>query len=237
MLRTFFYVILSNIVVVTGCSTYKYNYGSSYDSSFNKSEIKKITIVYSEFDASDENFWSHKTMKNIDTTEVYNNILNDLNTRFSDENVILINKSDEIPYDLKNAITEEAGSIKQFRRDLQIMENLNFSFNTNVDYSSLTSDSDSKYALYFKIYPNQYTETVMISNSFGGYSNSSSTHYRVNLFTYLVDVENGKVIWVFDNSEHVDLYKFEFNSISRVIVDALMKGTDTKFLTYPTPLR
>ena len=98
-------------------------YASSYDTvvlintiSFNKSEIKKITIVYSEFDASDENFWSHKTMKNIDTTEVYNNILNDLNTRFSDENVILINKSDEIPYDLKNAITVEAGSIKQFRR-------------------------------------------------------------------------------------------------------------------------
>lgn len=229
MIKSYPFLLLFLFFGLVSCATSINYYGASYDNSFNKSEINKIALVYSRVDSKNEGFWNHKTMQEVDTVEVFNNMLANLEDLMKDEGVLLINNSVNSYSEAGSQIYDEAMSIRVYRRDLRTVGNLNFSYQTKVDYSSQIEDLETKYALFLYVYPNQFNESVMVSNGFGGYSNSSSTHYRISLFSYLVDVEQNKVIWVFDNNEKVDLYTFDFNTVSKVIVNSMLKGMDTDF--------
>ena len=134
-------------------------------------------------------------------------------------------------------IYAEAEAIKQYRRDLYEIGSDNFSYSTNYNYYEIVENSRTRNALYIRVEPYHYINDDCIIDLYGYKSCTPEMQYGIRLFSYLVDLESSKVIWLFENSDSVNLFQFDFNSISRIIYDSMINGLDTKFSKTSIPLK
>ncbi|MGB0346088.1 MAG: hypothetical protein ACPGGA_01310 [Balneolaceae bacterium] len=239
MYRYVFFVLLAAVFQSSCTTTSSFVIGSNYDPSFDINKLDNLSIIYFKLDDSDNDYWGHRSNRGSEPKSVEAKLYTDLVEVFDEEKIKINDNRLNADSTEWESISNEVESIKQYLIDLDRMGTQNFSFSSSVEYSKVVDEGFSGYALLMKIDPYSVVSSST-TPSFGAdgsfetamMMSSSSQHYEYSVFAYIVDISTNKVVWVFNNSEYVDLYKFDKTIPHKTALAALFLGKDYSFESF-----
>lgn len=226
------------LIFISSCSVSSpFVIGSNYDPTFDVQNLDNMAIAYFYLDDSDARFWDHRTNRGKNPAGVENLLFREMRE--------LLNAEDITTHDLRletnsqewGELSGESEAIKQYLKDLDTVGSKIFGFTSDYDYASIVEEVGSRYVLSMTVDPYSIESessgpvmspdgTMMMAG--GG----SAITYEYGIFAYIVDVESNKVVWVFNNYEYVNLYKFDNEVPQKTALAALFTGRDLKYKSF-----
>ncbi|MBO6793480.1 MAG: hypothetical protein JJ895_06185 [Balneolaceae bacterium] len=226
------FLIIGAIILSNCGSSNKFIVGSNYDPTFDPQKMDNMAIIFHDVDETDEDFWDHKSSKDKTPEIMEQELYQELSEVFLGEGINIIDKRISSSTSEGEDIREESIAIRNYLYDLKNAGSLTFSYQSSIDYKSLVNESDSKYALILITDPYSVTST-----SYGGAGGApttsyTTTWYEYGIMAYIVDVQSNKIVWLFNNSEYVDLYTFDYKQPQLSAFAALFLGRDLRYESF-----
>lgn len=225
MKQLFILTILSGSIFFSSCLATTEPIGASLKSTnFSNNSAKKITLLDSDVEVEKEGFLGRNKVDKSGTKKIVSGFEQKFDSLFLIEEIDLIIEDDSV---------YESAKHEKFSEDIKSL-NKNYLSNKKrkdgiidqhpkFDLSNSDININTDYGIYISVKGSENTSYISTTH----YNSSIKTEYT-SFISYIFDISNNKIVWIYEYVEESNIEKVNIDSFIKSMLFSLKYGKDLK---------